>query len=410
MTNESTTTTAIESKCQQEIIRLHEFFVDWFSGSLPNTPKNFQQHFLQCMSSDFHLLSPRGVIDDLSNLTTSLRQAYGMHKDKKNFTIDIQNCLILFAEDGHYLVQYEEWQKTMELKTTKTEEGGEVDDDTLVVGTTSRISTVLLREKKGSENDTLNGLEWIHVHETWLLETSRNHIASQMRIIACMYNKLRSFFKQFRANYQRQITSTPDSSSPSSLLTTVTTATSTATATSTSTSTLTSIESKCQQEVNRLHHFFVDWFTGSIPNTNEIFRPHFLRSMSSNFHMISPRGVVDDLTNLTASLREAYGMHKDKKNFTIEIQNCKILFAEGGHYFVRYEELQKTTPLMTEGGVVDDDDDSNDKVAVGTTTRISTALFREKPDENDTSNSGLEWIHVHETWLPDTTPTGSNRT
>jgi hypothetical protein len=35
-----------------------------------------------------------------------------------------------------------------------------------------------------------------------------------------------------------------------------------------------------------------------------------------------------------------------------------------------------------------------------TTARLSTALFRDKPD----APNGLEWLHVHETWLPDRAP------
>jgi hypothetical protein len=43
------------------------------------------------------------------------------------------------------LTTYQEWQETAE-------------------GRTVRLSTALFREKVG----TPNGLEWLHVHETWL--------------------------------------------------------------------------------------------------------------------------------------------------------------------------------------------------------------------------------------------------
>ena len=39
-----------------------------------------------------------------------------------------------------------------------------------------------------------------------------------------------------------------------------------------------------------------------------------------------------------------------------------------------------------------------------TTARISTAILKEthqKADDDDSDNNGLEWVHVHETWMPE---------
>lgn len=147
---------------------------------------------------------------------------------------------------------------------------------------------------------------------------------------------------------------------------------------------VTGIETRCKDEVIRLHVFFVEWFTASIPNTEENFDA-FNMSMAAEFHIISPRGVVDTKLELTSSLHRAHGIHKDSI-FTIDIKNCQLLSVGGKEsYLMRYEEWQKT--VRSDGDVVE-------------TARISTVLFREQPN----CFNGLEWMHVHETWLPDMGP------
>mmetsp|Transcript_40420 Transcript_40420/g.47290 ORF Transcript_40420/g.47290 Transcript_40420/m.47290 type:complete len:149 (-) Transcript_40420:325-771(-) len=147
---------------------------------------------------------------------------------------------------------------------------------------------------------------------------------------------------------------------------------------------MTSIESRCKDEIIRLHVFFVDWFKASLPNTDEQFDA-FTKCMAPQFHIVSPRGVVDALPKLTSGLRSAHGVHKDS-GFTIEIKNCRFLFgAEGGGnkgcYLMTYEEWQT--------------------FGTNETARISTVMFREKEEEGV---GDLEWVHVHETWLPDMGP------
>jgi hypothetical protein len=129
--------------CEIEIVRLHEFFVDWFTASVPTD--DFQR-VSSALASDFHMISPRGAIDAQKDLLSNLLKAYGCHKDGLQFRIDIRNCQCLHTTGvGTSLWKYEEWQTTGE-------------------SVTARISTVLFRESQ----EGYNGLEWAHVHETWM--------------------------------------------------------------------------------------------------------------------------------------------------------------------------------------------------------------------------------------------------
>lgn len=135
-------------ECKQEIHRLHKFFVDWFAGELPNTEQAFSTG-VSCLAPSFHLISPRGVVDGHETLLQSLRKAYGIHKDN-GFEIDIRNCQLIHENDSTVAMTYEEWQRT---KATET----------------ARVSTVIFQvQPEEDESSSLEGLKWLHVHETWL--------------------------------------------------------------------------------------------------------------------------------------------------------------------------------------------------------------------------------------------------
>ena len=63
------------------------------------------------------------------------------------FRIEIRNCQSLQTGESTSLWKYEEWQFTGSSFTE-----------------TARISTVLFRQSKQG----YNGVEWVHVHETWM--------------------------------------------------------------------------------------------------------------------------------------------------------------------------------------------------------------------------------------------------
>ena len=148
------------------------------------------------------------------------------------------------------------------------------------------------------------------------------------------------------------------------------------------------------QEIHRLHDEFVKWFTASIPNTEENFAP-ISSALSSDFHMVPPKGVLVSQPDLTNSLRNAYGCRKDAPSFRIQIKNCKVLCDEtkksneqgltgNGLCVVSYEEWQ----------YVGDKEESG---------RISTVVFRCNPESHAVDGNAKErnmlWLNVHETWI-----------
>jgi hypothetical protein len=136
----------------------------------------------------------------------------------------------------------------------------------------------------------------------------------------------------------------------------------------------------CKEEICRLHKFFVNWFTGALPNTEE----EFLKGVSGlapSFHLISPRGSIDGHQSLLESLRKAHGIHMDD-GFDIDIRNCQLMHDNESTIAMTYEEWQHTATSTPTG-------------------RISTVLFQVIADEQEKDGEILKWLHVHETWLPD---------
>ena len=159
--------TSIDTRCKDKIIRLHLFFQEWFTASVPNNDETFDA-FNSSISTEFLLISPRGVVDAKPELAASLRRAYGIQKDSK-FTIEIKNCKLLYiGKDESCLMSYEEWQKT------EMNDGDDVE--------TARLSTVLFRQQP----NCFNGLEWVHVYETWLPDMGpkimNNKIAAKVEL------------------------------------------------------------------------------------------------------------------------------------------------------------------------------------------------------------------------------------
>ena len=129
--------------CRREVIELHQFFQDWFTGTIANEPASFAR-FADVMSSDFEIIGPSGNHVRRAALIEQLRAGYAVHA-KKAFSISVENVQVRMLTTDLALVTYEEWQ-------TK----GETRD--------ARRSSALLRSQDG----TPNGWVWVHVHETWM--------------------------------------------------------------------------------------------------------------------------------------------------------------------------------------------------------------------------------------------------
>lgn len=126
---------------EREVIELHQFFEDWFTGKLEPTDANFAR-FADVMGSDFVIVTPAGRTIPRSTLLQGLKNA---HNSQPNIRIWIEN-FVWQGQAGEFgWATYEEWQ----------EKDGDV---------TGRVSTVLFQQN----SQTPNQLMWQHVHETWL--------------------------------------------------------------------------------------------------------------------------------------------------------------------------------------------------------------------------------------------------
>ena len=150
-------TITIMDPCEAEIIRLHDFFVEWFTAR--SSCGDFDK-VSRALASDFHMISPRGVMETQPNLLDSLRSSYGCHRGS-GFRIEIRNCKCLHKGGGGVsLWKYEEWQFTGGSGSSSSGDSSSEDKET----ETARISTVLFRDSK----EGYNGVQWVHVHETWM--------------------------------------------------------------------------------------------------------------------------------------------------------------------------------------------------------------------------------------------------
>jgi hypothetical protein len=122
---------------------LHRFFVAWMTGGAPRNAATFAR-FVDVVADGFALISPSGVITERAPLIAELEAAHGARKGQ-GFQIRVRNFRQRHTACGLCLVTYEEWQD-------------------LAGSTTGRLSSAWFRAREG----TPHGVEWLHVHETWL--------------------------------------------------------------------------------------------------------------------------------------------------------------------------------------------------------------------------------------------------
>ena len=131
----------LAAACEKEANDLHDFFVEWMGAKVDRSDKVFER-FSATVGDSFTLIGPDGDTSERKALEPELEGTYGARPE---FKIWIKNCQCKFVADNLCLITYEEWQ------------------DIAGVGT-SRLSTALFGRRKGAPN----GVEWLHVHETWL--------------------------------------------------------------------------------------------------------------------------------------------------------------------------------------------------------------------------------------------------
>lgn len=127
-----------EQDITTEISELHEFFQNWFNGTIP---QDEFKRFTAVMDESFQMISPQGELIKRSVLLSSLEKSYGKNS---NILISVSNTTVHELSSNNYFAIYHEIQHQ--------------GDDT-----TTRISSALFQR-----NDKLiNNYAWLHVHETW---------------------------------------------------------------------------------------------------------------------------------------------------------------------------------------------------------------------------------------------------
>lgn len=135
----------MEQQCKKEIIGLHKFFEEWFRAEIENSEEKFNR-FTNAVGETFQLIIPTGEVVNRKEIIKQIRNNYGRHKDDTfPYRLWIENIECRFIKGNICVMTYEEW--------------GEVNGEKK-----GRISTAIFQGK----NETQNGVEWIHVHETFL--------------------------------------------------------------------------------------------------------------------------------------------------------------------------------------------------------------------------------------------------
>ncbi|MFW5921043.1 MAG: hypothetical protein ACOCUS_04330 [Polyangiales bacterium] len=135
---------------------------------------------------------------------------------------------------------------------------------------------------------------------------------------------------------------------------------------------------RCRREVEDLHAFFVEWFNGAVPQSEETFA-RATSALAGDFELVSPRGARDDRESILREIRGAYG-GREGQGFSVAIEDFRVKLVQSPLCVVTYVERHR----------------SDEQSAA----RLSTAIFREREDAPE----GVEWVHLHETWLPNGTP------
>jgi len=131
-----------------------------------------------------------------------------------------------------------------------------------------------------------------------------------------------------------------------------------------------------EKEIHGLHDFFQQWFRGELPNTDESFA-RFTGVMSDSMVHINPGGTASEHDALVEAIHQGYGGWVGRsKKWEIQIENIQLRQDRGDVLVVTYEEWQF--------------------LGQQTRARLSTVVFGKK----EGTPNGLEWLHVHEVWMP----------
>lgn len=131
-------------------------------------------------------------------------------------------------------------------------------------------------------------------------------------------------------------------------------------------------ETVIRTEIEDLHVFFVDWFTGAAPK--EQLETSFGVAMDADVVFVSPDGARLNRTDLMNGFTSGHG---GNPGFRIAIRDVKVQREIGDLVLATYTEWQR--------GAVRSGRAENG--------RFTTVLM--------TCDAPHRWLHVHETWLPE---------
>lgn len=139
------------------------------------------------------------------------------------------------------------------------------------------------------------------------------------------------------------------------------------------------LETTIREEIEDLHVFFVDWFTGAAPK--EQLETRFGPAMDEAVVFVSPDGGRLSRNDLMRGFAGAHGANPD---FRIAIRDVKVQREIGDLVLATYTEWQKGAARSgrAESG------------------RFTTVLM--------TRAAPHRWLHVHETWLPEAEQAAGN--
>jgi len=125
-----------------------------------------------------------------------------------------------------------------------------------------------------------------------------------------------------------------------------------------------------QNEITELHDYFAAYLGGDIAEGN--ITP-MTGALADEFSIVDPGGSIADKASVVAAIQGQHGKHPGLKMW---ITDFALLAESTEHVVARYIEHQDTPG--------------------GGNKRLSTVVFA----RNDERPNGLQWLTIHETWLP----------
>ncbi|TPL43602.1 DUF4440 domain-containing protein [Mesorhizobium sp. B2-4-6] len=132
-----------------------------------------------------------------------------------------------------------------------------------------------------------------------------------------------------------------------------------------------SLFGKASAEILALHRFFVEWYDGATAEAADF--GLFERAMGPGMRMIPPSGAVLDREAVVGHVRANRGAFDG--DFDIEITDIHLVWEDRHAVLVTYVEWQRRAGART--------------------ARLASAFFTENPS----APNGVEWRHLHETWM-----------